>query len=179
MNNFQSISYFYPELILTLVILGAIIYDLFIDKNLSGRVGWVLIIGLVFVALAIHFQKDLRITTLFSDAIVLDPFSSFFKLILILATILVSIVSLSSGELDQYRKGEYFALLGIITFGLFLMVSSIDLIMIYISIEIVSIMSFVLAGYLKKKARSNAAALKYVVYGGFSSGLMHFGLRYI
>ena len=75
MNNFQSISYFYPELILTFVILGAIIYDLFIDKNLSGRVGWVLIIGLVFVALAIHFQKDLRITTLFSDAIVLDPVS--------------------------------------------------------------------------------------------------------
>ena len=179
MNNFQSISYFYPELILTLVILGAIIYDLFIDKNLSGRVGWVLIIGLVFVALAIHFQKDFRITTLFSDAIVLDPFSSFFKLIVILATILVSIVSLSSGELDQYRKGEYFALLGIITFGLFLMVSSIDLIMIYISIEIVSIMSFVLAGYLKKKARSNEAALKYVVYGGFSSGIMLFGLSYI
>ena len=179
MNNFQSISYFYPEIILTLVILGAIIYDLFIDKNLSGRVGWVLIIGLVFVALAIHFQKDLRITTLFSDAVVLDPFSSFFKLIVILATILVSIVSLSSGELDQYRKGEYFALLGIITFGLFLMVSSIDLIMIYISIEIVSIMSFVLAGYLKKKARSNEAALKYVVYGGFSSGIMLFGLSYI
>ncbi len=179
MNNFQSISYFYPELILTFVILGAIIYDLFIDKNLSGRVGWVLIIGLAFVALAIHFQKDLRITTLFSDAIVLDPFSSFFKLIVVLATILVSIVSLSSGELDQYRKGEYFSLLGIITFGLFLMVSSIDLIMIYISIEIVSIMSFVLAGYLKKKARSNEAALKYVVYGGFSSGIMLFGLSYI
>ena len=179
MNNFQSISYFYPELILTSVILGAIIYDLFIDKAISGRVGWVLIAGLVLVGLAIYFQKDLRITTLFSKSIVLDPFASFFKIVVILATILVSIVSMSSGELHQYRKGEYFVLLGIITFGLFLMVSSIDLIMIYISIEIVSIMSFVLAGYLKKKARSNEAALKYVVYGGFSSGIMLFGLSYI
>ena len=179
MNNFQSISYFYPELILTSVILGAIIYDLFIDKAISGRVGWVLVAGLVLVGLAIYFQKDLRITTLFSKSIVLDPFASFFKLVVILATILVSIVSMSSGDLDQYRKGEYFVLLGIITFGLFLMVSSIDLIMIYISIEIVSIMSFVLAGYLKKKARSNEAALKYVVYGGFSSGIMLFGLSYI
>ena len=179
MSNFQSISYFYPELILTFVILGAIIYDLFIDKAISGRVGWILIIGLSAVGLAIHLQKDLRITTLFSDSIVLDPFASFFKLVVILATVLVSIVSMSSGELDQYRKGEYFVLLGIITFGLFLMVSSIDLIMIYISIEIVSIMSFVLAGYLKKKARSNEAALKYVVYGGFSSGIMLFGLSYI
>ena len=179
MNNLQSISYFYPELILTLVILGAIIYDLFIDKALSVRVGWVIITGLIFVGLAIYFQKDLRITTLFSESIVLDPFASFFKLVVILATVLVTIVSMSSGELDQYRKGEYFVLLGIITFGLFLMVSSIDLIMIYISIEIVSIMSFVLAGYLKKKARSNEAALKYVVYGGFSSGIMLFGLSYI
>ena len=59
MNNLQSISYFYPELILTLVILGAIIYDLFIDKSFSGRVGWVVIIGLVFVSLVVHFQKDL------------------------------------------------------------------------------------------------------------------------
>ena len=179
MTNFQSIAYFYPELILTVVVLTAIIYDLFIEKSVSGRVGWVLILGLVFVAIAIHFQKDLRITTLFSDSIVLDPFSSFFKLVVILATILVSIVSLHSGELDQYRKGEYFSLLGIITFGLFLMVSSIDLIMIYISIEIVSIMSFVLAGYLKQNARSNEAALKYVVYGAFSSGVMLFGLSYI
>ena len=179
MNNLQSISYFYPELILTVVILGAIIYDLFIDRAISGRVGWILIMGLSVVGFAIYLQKDLRITTLFSDSIVLDPFASFFKLVVILATVLVSIVSMSSGELDQYRKGEYFVLLGIITFGLFLMVSSIDLIMIYISIEIVSIMSFVLAGYLKKKARSNEAALKYVVYGGFSSGIMLFGLSYI
>ena len=57
-----------------------------------------------------------------------------------------------------------------------MMVSSIDLIMVYVSIEIVSIMSFVLAGYLKKNTRSNEAALKYVVYGAFSSGIMLFGL---
>ena len=48
-----------------------------------------------------------------------------------------------------------------------------------LSIEIVSIMSFVLAGYLKKNTRSNEAALKYVVYGAFSSGIMLFGLSYI
>ena len=59
------------------------------------------------------------------------------------------------------------------------MVSTVDLIMVYISIEIVSIMSFVLAGYLKQNTRSNEAGLKYVVYGAFSSGIMLFGLSYI
>ena len=179
MNNLQSLSFFYPELLLTLVILFAIIYDLLIDSSESGKVGWVLVFGLVLVAIAIWFQDSSKVTTLFTDAVVLDPFSTFFKLLIIFATILVSVVSLYSNELRDYRKGEYFYLLGIITFGLFMMVSSIDLIMVYVSIEIVSIMSFVLAGYLKKNTRSNEAALKYVVYGAFSSGIMLFGLSYI
>ena len=178
MTNLQSLSFYYPELILTVVILGAIIYDLTIHQSESGKVGWVLITGLIAVAGAICFQEQ-RVTTLFTDSIVLDPFASFFKLIIILATIFVSIVSLQSGELKEYRKGEYFTLLGIIVFGLFLMVSTVDLIMVYLSIEIVSIMSFVLAGYLKQNTRSNEAGLKYVVYGAFSSGIMLFGLSYI
>ena len=62
------------------------------------------------------------------------------------------------------------------TLGLFLMVSAVDLIMVYLSVEIVSIMSFILAGYLKQNTRSNEAGLKYVIYGAFSSGVMLFGL---
>ena len=179
MNNLQSLSYYYPELLLTVVILAVIIYDLFLKSKDSGKVGWLLVFGLVAVSIAIYVQDDGITTTLFTDAIVLDPFSSFFKMVIVLATILVSIFSLYNDELNDYRKGEYFTLLGIVTFGLFLMVSSIDLVMVYLSIEIVSIMSFVLAGYLKQSTRSNEAALKYVVYGAFSSGIMLFGLSYV
>ena len=175
MTNLQSLNFYWPELILTGVILLAIIIDLFIDKSKSGYIGWVLMIGLIFVSGAVCVQEE-RITTLFSDAIALDPFASFFKLVVVLATILVSVVSLHSDELKEYRKGEYFALLGIVTLGLFLMVSAVDLIMVYLSVEIVSIMSFILAGYLKQNTRSNEAGLKYVIYGAFSSGVMLFGL---
>ena len=179
MNNLQSLSYYYPELLLTVVILAVIIYDLFLKSEDSGKAGWLLVFGLAAVSIAIYVQNDGITTTLFTDAIVLDPFSSFFKMVIVLATILVSIFSLYNDELNDYRKGEYFTLLGIVTFGLFLMVSSIDLVMVYLSIEIVSIMSFVLAGYLKQSTRSNEAALKYVVYGAFSSGIMLFGLSYV
>ena len=178
MNNLQSLSFYLPELTLTIVILTAIIYDLFIDKSKSYRVGWILCFGLIIVSFLIWKQGN-NITTLFTNAIALDPFSSFFKQLIILSTILICIVSLISKELADYRKGEYFALLGIITFGLFMMVSAIDLIILYISIEIVSIMSFVLAGYLKKDTFSNEASLKYVLYGALSSGIMLFGLSYI
>ena len=62
---------------------------------------------------------------------------------------------------------------------MFLMVSAIDLIMVYLAIEIVSISSFILAGYLRGDLRSNEAALKYVIYGAFSSGIMLFGLSIV
>ena len=179
MNNLQSLSYFYPEILLTVVIIAAIIYDLFLKSEDSSKVGWLLVFGLILVSIALYAQDNTLTTSLFTDAVVLDPFSNFFKMIIVLSTILVSIFSLYNDELKEYRKGEYFSLLGIITFGLFLMVSSIDLVMVYLSIEIVSIMSFVLAGYLKQNTRSNEAALKYVVYGSFSSGIMLFGLSYV
>ena len=175
MTNLQSLDLFWPELIITVVILTALIVDLCIEKSKSDVVGWVLVIGLLITAIAI-WNQDKTTTTLFTDMIVLDPFATFFKLLIILSTLLVAVVSWQNNELDEYRKGEYFTLLGILVLGLFLMASSIDLIMVYISIEVVSIMSFILAGYLKLDTRSNEAGLKYVVYGAFSSGIMLFGL---
>ena len=67
--------------------------------------------------------------------------------------------------------------MGIMVIGLFLMASSIDIIMLYIAIEVVSIMSFILAAYLKLNTRSNEAGLKYVIYGSFSSGVMLYELK--
>ena len=147
MTNLQSLSYYWPELILIGVILAALIVDLCIEKSKSDVVGWVLVIGLLITAIAI-WNQDKTTTTLFTDMIVLDPFATFFKLLIILSTLLVTVVSWQNNELEDYRKGEYFILLGILVFGLFLMVSSIDIIMVYLSIEVVSIMSFILAGYL-------------------------------
>ena len=111
--------------------------------------------------------------------IVLDPFSSFIKIIILIATLLVIIASWNSDELSKYGKGEYFTVLAIMVFGLFLMATSVDMLMLYVSIEIVSIMSFILAGYLKLETRSNEAGLKYVIYGAFSSGVMLFGISII
>tara|TARA_B100000405_G_scaffold191758_1_gene134313 strand:- start:667 stop:1965 length:1299 start_codon:yes stop_codon:yes gene_type:complete len=105
-----------------------------------------------------------------------DPFSQFFKILILISTAIVMLMSLVSGELKKYRMGEYFSIMTIMTFGLFLMTSSIDILMVYLSIEIVSIMSFFLAGYLKRNSLSNEASLKYVIYGAFSSGIMLYGL---
>ena len=179
MTNLQSLEYFIPELILTITILAALITDLFVKKSKTNMIGWVLGVGLVVVGLSIYNLSSVPPTTLFLDMIVIDPFSSFMKIVIIISTLLVVVASWVNNELEKYRKGEYFTIIGIMVMGLFLMTSSVDIIMLYISIEVVSIMSFVLAAYLKLDTRSNEAGLKYVIYGAFSSGVMLFGLSIV
>ena len=179
MTNLQSLEFFIPELILTITILAALITDLFVKKSKTNMIGWVLGVGLVVVGLSVHNLSSVPPTTLFLDMIVIDPFSSFMKIVIIISTLLVIIASWVNDELKKYRKGEYFTVMGIMVMGLFLMTSSVDIIMLYISIEVVSIMSFVLAAYLKLDTRSNEAGLKYVIYGAFSSGVMLFGLSIV
>ena len=179
MTNFQSLEFFVPELILVITILAALITDLFLKKSKTDLIGWVLGVGLVIVGLSVLNLSSVPPTTLFSDAIVIDPFSSFMKIVIIISTLLVIAASWTNRELENYRKGEYFTIMGIMVLGLFLMTSSVDIIMLYVSIEVVSIMSFILAAYLKLDTRSNEAGLKYVIYGSFSSGVMLFGLSVV
>ena len=179
MTNLQSLEFFIPELILTITILAALITDLFVKKSKTNMIGWVLGVGLVVVGLSVHNLSSVPPTTLFLDMIVIDPFSSFMKIVIILSTLMVIVASWVNDELEKYRKGEYFTIMGIMVMGLFLMTSSVDIIMLYISIEVVSITSFVLAAYLKLDTRSNEAGLKYVIYGAFSSGVMLFGLSIV
>ena len=179
MTNLQSLEFFVPELVLVVTIIAALITDLFLKKSKTDVVGWVLGIGLIVVSLSIINLSHIPPTTLFSDMIVIDPFSSFIKLVVILSTMLIIIASWNNNELKDYRKGEYFTIMGIMVIGLFLMASSIDIIMLYIAIEVVSIMSFILAAYLKLNTRSNEAGLKYVIYGSFSSGVMLYGLSIV
>ena len=179
MDNLQSLEFFIPELILVITIIAALITDLFLKRSKTDVVGWVLGIGLIVVSLSVINLSNVLPTTLFLDMIVIDPFSSFIKLVVILSTILIIIASWNNNELIDYRKGEYFTIIGIMVIGLFLMASSVDIIMLYIAIEVVSIMSFILAAYLKLNTRSNEAGLKYVIYGSFSSGVMLYGLSIV
>ena len=175
MNNLNSLVFFWPELLLSVTILTAILADLFYSKKDSFKVVYWSLGGMFLTYVAIRLQ-EIEPTSLFMGTVAHDPFSQFFKILILISTAIVMLMSLVSGELKKYRMGEYFSIMTIMTFGLFLMTSSIDILMVYLSIEIVSIMSFFLAGYLKRNSLSNEASLKYVIYGAFSSGIMLYGL---
>ena len=175
MNNLNSLVFFWPELLLSVTIITAILADLFYSKKDSFKVVYWSLGGMFLTYIAIRLQ-DIEPTSLFMGTVAHDPFSQFFKILILISTAIVMLMSLVSGELKKYRMGEYFSIMTIMTFGLFLMTSSIDILMVYLAIEIVSIMSFFLAGYLKRNSLSNEASLKYVIYGAFSSGIMLYGL---
>jgi len=175
MDNFQSIKLFIPELVLVGSVLLGIIADLFCRREQTFKVGYWIMGGLAVAALALYLTPAGESITMFMGTIVVDPFARMFKFIFLLSTVVVILMSLKTDELKSIRTGEYFLLIAVITLGMFLMASSVDLIMIYLSIEVVSIVSFILAGYLKTQVRSTEASLKYVIYGAFSSGIMLYG----
>ena len=175
MNNLNSLVFFWPELLLSVTIITAILADLFYSKKDSFKVVYWSLGGMFLTYVAIRLQ-EIEPTSLFMGTVAHDPFSQFFKILILISTAIIMLMSLVSGELKKYRMGEYFSIMTIMTFGLFLMTSSIDILMVYLAIEIVSIMSFFLAGYLKRNSLSNEASLKYVIYGAFSSGIMLYGL---
>ena len=113
--------------------------------------------------------------SLTDGALAIDGFSQFFKCLFLIATAVIIVVSPYTKQLDGQPRNEYYVFLLLVVFGMFLMASANDLIMVYLSLEIVSVGSFILAGFLKDNRASNESSLKYVIYGAFSSGIMLFG----
>ena len=107
---------------------------------------------------------------------VLDGFSFYVKLLVLVATALTVLLSIHFLEEGNYRAAEYYALLLLATSGMLFMASGYTLLTIWISLETMALASYVLAGYFKRERRSNEAALKYFILGALSSGVLLYGI---
>jgi len=177
LKNIASMSFFLPEIILSGTILLLIVLDLLArSKNVIGPIA---AIGCV-VALIVTFDLySAQPGLLFHRMIVLDRFSLFFKIFALAATILTIWMSLGNNEIKQVHQGEFYTLLLTCALGIFFMASSSNLLMAYLSLELVSLTSYVLTGFLPHNRRSSEAALKYLIYGGVASGTMIYGMSWI
>jgi NADH-quinone oxidoreductase subunit N len=177
LKNLDSLSFFYPEIILTGTILLIIVLDLLVKSHRS--LATIAMLGCAGSLLATFDLYSAQQGWLFHRMIVLDNFSLFFKVISLVATILVIWISLASNEIRRVYQGEYYTLLLTSTLGMFFMASSSNLLMAYLSLELVSLTSYVLTGFLPHNRRSSEAALKYLIYGGVASGTMIYGMSWI
>lgn len=176
----ESIPSFWPEITLSLTFVISMIVELIVGrkgKTSTGMTtGLIVLLGFTVTILQMPFQ-DLEPRLLFGTMITLDPFAAFFKYLIVAAGIIVIVFSMQSHEVRrQETVGEFFCFIAAMTFGMFLMAGASNLLMIYLSIELVSLSSYILAGFSKKLKRSGEAALKYVLFGGAASGVMLYGM---
>ena len=178
LNSLNSIL---PEIVLSLTLVAIILSDLIFHKN-KKLLPYISLIGLIitFVFLINQFGKSdaaFPVAAQFSF-LSLDPFSLFFKVIILVSSILIILFSVSSKEIESGldRHGEYYGLIFGMIIGMFFMISANDLILIYLSLELLSLSSYILAGFVKTSLRNSEASLKYLIYGAASSGIMLFGI---
>jgi NADH-quinone oxidoreductase subunit N len=106
----------------------------------------------------------------------LDPFSSLASALLALGSLLSCALAIYYLDEMHINHGEYYALVLLSTAGMMLMVSAVDLIAVFLGLELMSIPIYVLAGFDRRKLRSNEAALKYCLIGSFASAVMLYGM---
>ncbi|MDR3627105.1 MAG: NADH-quinone oxidoreductase subunit N [Ignavibacteriaceae bacterium] len=173
-----------PELVIAAVIVLLVLVDLIWIKNKTA-LPYIAILGLLTAG---YFLIDQFGTNTFAFAtnnsagmLIVDPFGTFFKLLIVFASILVVLFSMLSREVDNglERHGEYYTLMFGMIIGMMFMVSASDLIVIYLAMELVSLPSYILAGFTKNSIRNSEASMKYLIYGGTSSGIMLFGISII
>lgn len=180
-NILQSITYFVPETALAILFLLVIITGLVFKKDANRFCQLLCLLGLVYV-----FQRDVQQLYLvlsgpkflFSNMLLLHHVSIVFKLIFeVLAFLIVIYIPLDQ-QLKAHAKGlsDLYAILIAVVFGLHLMAMSVNLLMIYLAVETVSIGSFLMVAYQTENRFAVESGLKYVLFGFATSAVMLYGM---
>jgi NADH-quinone oxidoreductase subunit N len=172
----QDLQAFYPEITLTATLLAVIIIDLAAPRIRQATTFLFTAIGLL-LALAFSFPLfAAKSGTLFYGMVAIDPMAVFFKGFLILTSFFILLVAPGSKEIAKEHIGEFYTLLLGVTLGMVLLASAVDLLMLFLALEMVSVGSYIMVGYLSTERQSNEASLKYLLFGVVSTGSMLYGI---
>lgn len=172
----RDLHAFYPEITITLTLLAVIVVDLAAPAIRKSATFLIAAFGLL-VALACTVPLyQANPGTLFYGTVALDQMAVFFKGFLILTSFLVLLAAPGSKELAKEHVGEFYALLLGVTLGMVLLASAVDMLMLFLSLEMVSLFSYIMVGYLSTERQSNEASLKYILFGAVSTGSMLYGI---
>ena len=174
-----NLEFVLPEIFLSLSIMFLLIFGVF-KKNSSKLIQNISLIVLLITSV-ITFNETLGIekTLLFNSSIIIDYLSSFMKIITLLAAFLVLVISSNYLKTFQIFKIEYPILILSSVLGMMIMISSNDLIVFYMGLELQSLALYVLATFNRDQIKSSEAGLKYFVLSALSSGLLLYGCSLI
>jgi NADH-quinone oxidoreductase subunit N len=172
MNSFLALL---PLLIIVFASLLILILEVFIKKENKNYLGFFSLFFLIICAVAyINFWS--KEYSYFNGGLLLDKLSLFFSFVLGIATAFVILLSMKYISLQDANHGELYSLLLFSLSGMMIMVSSLDLLVIFLGLEVLSISSYALAGLKRKDEKSSEAAIKYFLLGSFASAFFVYGL---
>jgi NADH-quinone oxidoreductase subunit N len=169
---------FLPEMTLVLVATIIMVLEPLTAEEHKHRLGILGLVGL-FAALWAAIVAFTNPGPAFQGALIVDGYSTFFRVLVIAAGILTLFSSFSFLQREGAESGEYYALVLFSVTGQCLMVTANEFIMIFLGLEVSSIATYVLAGYLRDDKRANEAALKYFLLGSFATAFLLYGVAWI
>src|SRR5256886_304042 len=167
-----------PEIVLSIFGMVIMLLDPVMDERRSQRtLGLIALAGGITALAATLYQAQVRFWGLgFFEMVKVDAFSVFFHFVVIAVTILVILSSYEYMEVQQIRAGEYYGLILFGAVGMMLMSSAVELVLIFIALEISSISTYILAGFRRRSAISSEASVKYFLLGSFATAFFLYGI---
>ena len=166
-----------PELAVVATGLIVLLIGVFMSPQTKNMLGYLATLG-VLAALALTIQSFGTEATMFFGTLSIDALSQFFKLVFLAVSLIVSLASIKYNENSDHTE-EFYSLVLFATFGMMVVASANDLILLFCAFELASLATFALAGFEKRNARSLEGAMKYFIIGAISSALMLFGISYV
>jgi len=169
-----------PELWMTLLSCIVLIVDFTWPKISKPKIAYFSMAGMALItAQLIGYALDGTGGTSFGTMFILDPLAIFFKIFILLSTILMTLASIDSLEKVPYFRGEYYFLLIFAALGMMFMVSANDFLSLFITLEFSTFGFYILVAYLREDLKSNEAAIKFFILGALSAGLITYGISLI
>lgn len=188
-TDFQSIvqqatQFLMPEGILTLFACAALVLDVMLPRNRKKVVSYVSLAGvaLAFASLLVLYSAIVSKgapRTAFYDMIVLDSYAVVFKMIFLIGAALSILLSMKYLDVEGEQRGEYYSLILFAVIGMMFMASGVDLLSLFIALELMAVSVYILVGYFRRDQKSNEASMKYFLLGAFSSGVLLYGISMI
>lgn len=179
-NHLKTI---FPEIFLLTALVAILMYGAIYNAMayykfpiLTSATGWLSILTLgITIWLIINQSIPFTSLVILNNVLVIDDFSSIIKIIILLAALATTLISLDYIKKQKINSFEYMILILFSTLSMLFIVSSYDLISMYLAIELQSLAFYVLASFLRNDEFSTEAGLKYFILGALSSGLLLFG----
>ncbi len=169
---------FLPEIVLSVFgILIMVLEAMMKPQAKRTSLGGIALVGLALAFLA-NIWAGNNPGTAFSNMIVVDDYGTFFRGLVLVVGMLCILTSFSYLERERAQTGEYYALILFSLVGQCVLATAMDLIMVFIGLEISSIATYILAGFLRDDRRNNESALKYFLLGSFATAFLLYGIAW-